>query len=156
MANTYKSIYLQIIFAVKNRDALLSPNWRADIFKYIAGILNQRGHYSLAVNGHMDHIHIFFDYNTKELISDLVREIKKSTSNYIKKNRLSPYHFEWQSGYGVFSHGYREKDIIIKYVMNQEEHHRTRSFKEEYLSFLKSYEIDFKDEYLFDFLIDYK
>lgn len=138
MANTYKSIYLQIVFAVKNREALLDKSWRSELFRYITGIVNNRGHFSLAVNGVQDHVHIFLDFNGQELIQELVREIKKSSSHYIKKKKLTLFHFEWQSGYGVFSHGYREKDIIIKYILNQEDLHRIKTFKEEYLSFLKS------------------
>jgi putative transposase len=152
MANTYRKLYLQIIFAVKNREALLEKPWRPELFKYIAGTINQRKHYSLAVNGTQDHIHIFLDYNGRELIEDLVREIKKASSDFIKDKELSSFKFEWQSGYGVFSHGYREKSIVIDYVKNQEEHHRKKSFREEYMAFLRSYEIDYKDEYLFDFL----
>lgn len=152
MANTYRKIYLQIVFAVKNKQALLDKSWRHEVFKYIAGIINQRDHYSLAVNGTNDHIHIFFDYKPHELIEDLVREIKKASSTYIKNKNLSPFKFEWQSGYGVFSHGYREKSIIINYVMNQEEHHQKKSFRKEYMAFLSSYNIDFKEEYVFDFL----
>ena len=152
MANTYRKIYLQIIFAVKNRQALLHKSWRHDLFKYTAGIVNNRKHYSLAVNGVHDHVHIFLDYKAHELIEDLVREIKKASNSYIKDRKLSPFKFEWQSGYGVFSHGYREKNIIIDYVKNQEEHHCKKSFRAEYMSFLKSYDIDFKEEYVFDFL----
>ncbi len=145
-------MYVQIVFAVKRREALLDSRWRNRVFKYIAGGLNARGHYSLAVNGHHDHVHIFFDYNGKELIEDLVREIKKSSAKFIKDERLSNFKFEWQSGYGVFTHGYREKPTIIEYIRNQEEHHSKTTFKEEYLSFLKAYDIEFKKEYLFEFL----
>ena len=152
MANTYRKVTLQIVFAVKSRHALLRKDWRSDLFKYISGIVNQRGHYSLAINGVEDHLHILIDYNCQELIEDLVREIKKSSNKFINENNLSPYKFEWQTGYGVFSHGYREKGIIIEYIRNQEEHHRKKTFKEEYLSFLKSYEIKFKEDYIFDFL----
>jgi len=151
MANTYKKLYIHLVFAVKNKEALLDKNWRPQLFKYVSGIINQRGHYALAVNGFHDHIHIFFDYNGNELISDLVREIKKASSKYIKENKLSPFKFEWQVGYGVFSHGYREKEVVIQYIKNQEEHHKKKSFKEEYLTFLKSYNIDFKEEYVFRF-----
>lgn len=151
MANTYRKVNLQIVFAVKNRQALLHKSWRPDVFRYIAGIINKRKHYSLAVNGVEDHIHVFLDYNCRELIEDLVREIKKASNAYINDRSLCPYKFEWQSGYGVFSHGYREKSIIIDYVKNQEEHHRKKSFRQEYMAFLKSYEIDFKEEYVFDF-----
>jgi len=151
MANTYRKVNLQIVFAVKNRQALLHKSWRPELFRYMAGIINHRGHYSLAVNGIGNHVHLFLDYNCRELIEDLVREIKKASNSYIKDRNLCPYKFEWQSGYGVFSHGYREKGVIIDYIKNQE-HHRKKSFRQEYLTFLKSYEIDFKDEYVFDFL----
>jgi len=129
MANTYRKIYLHIVFAVKNRNALLNKKWRLEVFKYIASALNERGHYSLAVNGHHDHVHLFFDYNGKELVQDLVREIKKSSNQYIKDQGYTQFRFDWQSGYGVFSQGYRERDIIIKYIMNQEEHHRKKTFR---------------------------
>ena len=151
MANSYKKVYLHIVFAVKNREALLHKAWRQNLFSYMAGIINNRGHYSLAVNGYVDHVHLFFAYNCKELIEDLVREIKKASSSYIKENKLSPFKFEWQGGYSVFSVDYREKDTIINYIKNQEDHHSKNIFKDEYMSLLNSYDIEFKDEYLFHF-----
>ncbi len=151
MANTYRAVYLQIVFAVKYRNALLHESWRNDLFAYASKTLTNRGHYALAVNGHHDHIHIFIDYSTKELISDLVREIKKSMSNFIRTNNLCPSKFEWQSGYGVFSHGTREKSIIIEYIKNQEQHHRKKKFKDEYKSQLKNFDIELKGEYVFQF-----
>ena len=152
MADAYSKVYLHIVFAVKKREALLHKNWRSDLFSYISGIINKRGNYSLAVNGSYDHMHMFLDYKGKELIPDLVREIKKASNNYIKDHKLTRLKFEWQSGYGVFSHGYRENDTVIKYIKNQEQHHQKRSFKKEYLQLLDAFEIDFKDEYLFDFI----
>ncbi len=151
MANTYRKMYLHVIFAVKNRDALLQKQWRHRLFAYMAAIINEKGHYSLAVNGVTDHVHLFFDYKGHELVADLVREIKKSSSDLIKEKKLCPYKFEWQKEYGVFSQGFREKDDIIKYILIQEEHHRKKTFREEYLNFLRSYEIEFKEEYVFDF-----
>ena len=152
MANAYRKVNLQIVFAVKYRQGLLHKSWRSEVFQYITGIINQRNHFSLAVNGVEDHIHIFLDYNCRELIEDLVREIKKASTSFINKNNFCPVNFQWQSGYGVFSHGYREKGIIIEYIRNQEEHHRKKKFREEYMKLLNSYEIDFKDEYVFNFL----
>jgi len=93
MANAYRKVYLQIIFAVKNRHALLHKSWRADVFKYISGIINQRKHYSLAVNGVENHIHIFLDYKGHELIEDLIREIKKASNKYINDNNLCKHKF---------------------------------------------------------------
>ena len=96
MADVYKKVYIHLVFAVKNRNALLDKKWRSDVFGYIAGILKRRGHYPLAVNGHYDHVHLLFDYSLKELISDLVREIKKSSSDYIKDEKLCSFKFNWQ------------------------------------------------------------
>ena len=154
MADPYKKVYLHVIFAPKNRQALLEKSWRNRLFAYVSKTLSQRGHYALAVNGHLDHIHLFFDYSCKELIADLVRESKKSSNKFVKEKQLSKFKFEWQSGYGVFSNGYRERDIINKYILNQEKHHMTRSFQEEYMSLLKNYEIAYKDEYVFRFFED--
>ena len=151
MANTYRKVYLHIVFAVKNREALLHQSWRQEVFKYMAGTLKAKGHYPLAVNGYHDHVHLFFDYNCKELIEDLVREIKKSSNLFIKDKGFTKFKFEWQSGFGVFSQGYRERDFIIKYIINQEEHHRNRTFRQEYLALLKAFEVEFKDEYVFEF-----
>ena len=151
MANTYKKVYIHLVFAVKNRNSLLEKEWRSSVFRYISGIVSERGHYSLSVGGYNDHVHILFDYNLKELIPDLVREIKKASTKFIKEQGLSKYKFEWQSGYGVFSVGWREKENLIEYFRNQDEHHGIRSFRQEYLSLLQKFEIEFKDEYVFKF-----
>ena len=95
MANKYNAVYLQIVFAVKNRNALLDKSWRNQLFSYASKTLTNRGHYALAVNGYNDHIHIFIDYSTNELISDLVREIKKSMSNFIQHKNFCQSKFEW-------------------------------------------------------------
>ena len=122
------------------------------MFSYISGTIKKRGHYPLAVNGYNDHLHILLDYHMNESIPDLVRELKKAGSKYIKENSLCPFDFQWQSGYGVFSVGWKELPIMIKYIIEQDTHHSKRSFREEYMSLLKSYEIDYKEEYVFDFI----
>ena len=116
MANTYRKIYLQVVFAVKNRNALMHEFWRNELFKYMSGIINNRGHYSLAVKGSFDHTHLFFDYRASELVEDLVRKIKKASNTFIKEKRFSPFKFEWQSRYGVFSHGQKEKGSAIEFM----------------------------------------
>lgn len=151
MAGTYKKIYLQVVFAVKFRRALLDKAWRQQLFAYMAGIIHQRGHYTYTVNGYDDHVHLFFDYKGHELLSDLVREVKKASNKYIKEQGFIPQGFAWQGGYGVFSHGYRERDIVIRYIENQEKRHAQKSFRTEYYQLLKKYKIDFKDEYVFQF-----
>lgn len=152
MANSYKKMYLHVVFAVKHRKALLHKDWRQGLFKYMAGIINQKGHYSYAVNGWQDHVHLFFDYKGHELLSDLIREVKKASNKYINERSLTPYNFKWQGGYAVFSHGYREKNKIINYIKRQEDHHKSKTFKKEYFQLLTAYEIEYKEEYVFDFL----
>ena len=151
MANTYKKVYLHLVFAVKHRKALLHKSWRLRLFGYLFEAINKRGNYCYIVNGYHDHVHIFFDYKCKELIEDLVREIKKSSNQFINENKLTPYHFEWQNGYGLFSEGHLDKPRVIKYIENQEIHHNEVSFKTEYLNMLQDYEIEFKEEYIFEF-----
>ncbi|MBY5957893.1 transposase [Membranicola marinus] len=152
MANKYLKIYIQIIFAVKYREAILAKSWRSELFSYMSTSLLDRGNYPLAVNGSYDHVHLFFDYRDTELISDLVRELKKSSNSFIKNKGFTRSKFQWQTGYGAFSYSYREKGKIIEYIRNQEKHHQKVRLKDEYLSMLNDFEIDFKDEYLFDFL----
>ena len=151
MPNTYTKIHIQLVFAVQNRNALLQKPWRQELFSYMAGTIHKRGNYTFAVNGVHDHVHLFFDYKGKELLSSLVRELKKSSNDFIKANKFTNFKFNWQEGYGAFSHGYRERDKVINYIKNQEEHHRKKSFQKEYLTFLDEYEMEFKDEYLFSF-----
>ena len=152
MANCYKKLYVHLVFAVKHREALLNEKWRDQVFSYLSGILKMRGHYPLAVGGHIDHVHLLFDYSLMELIPDLVRELKKSSTTYIMSKKYISGQFNWQSGYGVFSVGWKEKDKMINYIMNQDEHHKTRTFREEYLALLKRFEVEYKNEYVFDFL----
>ena len=152
MANTYTKIHIQVVFAVKNRQALLAKEFRQEVFKFMAGIVNNRGHKSLAVNGYHDHVHLLFDFKPSEDLSALIREIKKSSNNFIKVKNFTPHKFEWQRGYGAFSHGYRELDIVMNYIKNQEIHHSKKSFKQEYFKLLNAYEIEYKEEYIFDFL----
>lgn len=151
MANTYRKVYLHIIFAVKNREALLEKSWRYRVFEYISKSLTARGH-KAPVNGYADHVHLFFDYSCNELISDLVREIKKSSNKFINENNLSKFKFEWQTGYSVFSCDYNNICAVIDYIKNQEEHHKNNNFQSEYLNLLKEYQIDYQDEYVFNFI----
>lgn len=151
MANTYKKVYIHLVFSVEHREALLGHQWRDEVFSYISGILKERKHFPLAVGGYSDHIHILFDYNLLELIPDLVREIKKASNIFIEEKKFSKYKFNWQSGYGVFSVGWKEKEQMINYIMNQEKHHKHKSFKKEYMSLLKSFNIEFSDTYVFEF-----
>jgi len=151
MANTYTQCYFHLVFAPKNREALINKEWKSDLEKYITGIIQNKKHKLLAISCMPDHIHIFIGYNINELIPDLVRDIKVSSNEFIKSNKLSKFKFDWQSGYGAFTYSRSQVDSVVKYILNQEEHHKKQTFREEYLDMLAKNEIEFKDEYLFDF-----
>ena len=151
MANTYSQCYHHLVFAVKNRNALIKANWKDELEKYTTGIIQNKKHKLLAINAMPDHIHIFIGYNVNQLIPELVEKIKTSSNAWIKANRKTPFRFEWQEGYGVFSHSRSHLSRVINYIKNQKLHHQRNSFKEEYLDILRKNEIAFKDEYLFNF-----
>lgn len=152
MSGTFSQIYIQIIFAVKNRDSLISVEQETELYKYITGIVQNKGQKILAINGMPDHIHIFIGMKPNCCLSDLVREVKKSSNEFIKEKNFSKFKFNWQEGYGAFSYNHSAIDNVIKYVLNQKEHHRKQTFKEEYLDFLNKFQIEFKEEYLFNWI----
>lgn len=152
MPDTYSQIYIQIVFAVKNRRALIDPTWDTELYKYITGIIQNKGQKVFAINGVQDHIHIFIGMKPSCCLSDLVREIKKSSNSYIKENKFTPYKFEWQNGFGAFSYSQAHISNVCNYIERQKEHHKKKQFKQEYKKFLKEYEVEYKDEYLFDWL----
>jgi len=151
MANTYTQCYFHLVFSVKNRDSLIRKAWKDELERYITGIVQNHRHKMLAVGTMPDHVHIMIGYNVNQLIPDLVEEIKTSTNAFIKEKRLSRYRFEWQKGYGAFTHSHSQIDNVVKYILSQEEHHKRRSFREEYLEILEKNEVQFKDEYVFEF-----
>lgn len=151
MANTYKQSYFHLVFAVKNRESLIRPEWKNELEMYITGIIQNRGHKLLAINSMPDHIHILIGYNLNDLIPDLVEKVKTSSNAFIKEKKLSKFRFEWQRGYGAFTHSHSSIYNVIRYILNQQNHHRKKSFRKEYLEMLYKNEIQFKKEYLFDF-----
>ena len=152
MANTYTQIYLQVIFAVQNRKALIQSAWEEELYKYITGVVQNKGQKMLAINGIHNHIHFFIGMKPTCCLSDLVREIKKSSNVFINEKRFTPFKFQWQEGFGAFSYSHSQLTDVIQYIANQKIHHKKRSFKEEYEAFLKAFEIEFKDEFLFDWI----
>lgn len=152
MADTYSQIYIQTVFAVQNRNTLIQPTWEDELYKYITGIIQNKGQKMLAINGTSNHIHILIGMKPTCCLSDLVREIKKSSNTFINEKRFTPYNFQWQEGFGAFSYSHSQLTDVIQYIENQKEHHKQLTFKEEYLAFLKAFEIEFKHEYLFNWL----
>ena len=154
MANTYTQCYFHFVFAVKNRDALIKKEWKNELEMYITGIIQNHRHKILAIGAMSDHIHILIVYNVNQLIPELVEAIKTSSNSFIKEKRLSKFKFEWQKGYAAFTHSRSQIDIVIKYIMSQEEHHKRKPFKEEYLEILEKNNVEFNQKYLFEFFSD--
>jgi len=152
MANTFSQIYIQIVFAVKGRESLINQNWEEELYKYVSGIITNKGQKLLAINGMQDHIHILIGMKPSCCLSDLVREIKKSSNDFINEKKFCQSKFQWQEGYGVFSYSHSSLDNVIGYIQNQKEHHTKKTFKDEYIDFLTKFEIDFKQEYLFEWI----
>ena len=152
MANTFSQIYIQTVFVVSGRDSLIRPEFKEELYKYITGIVRNDGHKLISINGMPDHVHILIGLKPAMALSDLVRDIKADSSNSINKNKWVRGKFSWQEGYGAFSYGHSQLDTIIRYIQNQERHHQRRSFKSEYLSFLRKFDIAFEDKYVFEFI----
>ena len=148
--SSYSQIYIQIVFAVKNREALITSSWEDKLYQYITGIVQNKGQKMLAINGMPDHIHLFIGMKPNCCLSDLVREIKKSSNKMINENKLSRFKFNWQEGFGAFSYGHSQIDTVVKYIMNQKKHHKKQSFKDEYIEFLKKFEITYDEKYVFN------
>jgi REP element-mobilizing transposase RayT len=154
MADTYVQAYFHLVFAVKNRNALIHKSWKNELEKYITGIIQNNGHKLISIRSMPDHIHIFIGYNLNQIIPDLVEIIKTSSNHWIKNKKLSKFKFNWQKGYGAFTHSHSQIDVVAKYVLNQENHHLRKTFRQEYLEMLKNFQIEYKDKYLFEFFDD--
>ena len=152
MANTFSQIYIQTVFAVENRQSLITPDFKEDLYKYMTGIVKNQGQKLIAINGMPDHVHILIGLKPAMALADLVREIKADSTNFINDQKFVRGHFNWQEGYGAFSYGHSQLDTIIRYIQKQETHHHKRSFKSEYLSLLRKFDIAFDDKYVFEFI----
>jgi len=150
MASTFSQIYIQIVFAVKNRENLIHHSWKKDQHKYIAGIIKGKNQKPIIVNGMADHIHAFIGLKPAVPIADIARDIKNNSSNFINEQRLVRGKFSWQAGYGAFSYSHSHIERVYNYILNQEDHHKKKTFKQEYTDLLKSFEIDYDDQYLFE------
>ncbi|MGD9629078.1 MAG: IS200/IS605 family transposase [Pyrinomonadaceae bacterium] len=151
MANTYTQIYVQIVFAVRERDGLIAPEWKEELFKYIAGIIKNRGQKLIAIGGVADHIHILIAASPDIALSDLVREIKTASGKWINGRRLVRGKFYWQEGFGAFSYSKSQLDDVAKYVLNREIRHREQSFKHEYIGMLRKFDVDYDERFVFEF-----
>lgn len=148
MGNTYTQIHIQIIFVVKYRLGLIGEEWKQELYKYIAGIVQKQKHKLIIINGVADHLHILIGLRPHQSLGELVQDIKGSTSKWINEKKFLKIKFAWQEGYGAFSYSYSHITKVINYIKNQEKHHKKKTFSEEYKAFLKAFEVEFDDRYL--------
>lgn len=147
----YTQLFTQLVFAVKYRESLLSEPIRKEVFSYMSGLLTNKKHKSIIVNGYSDHVHVFFGLNPVACISDIVADLKRSSSLFINEKKWFRGKFQWQDGYGGFSYSKSHVENVYNYLLNQAEHHKKRPFKEEYLDLLKKFEVEYDKKYLFEF-----
>lgn len=152
MANTYTQIYIQVVFAVSGRQNLIPSEYKEELHKYISGIVSNQHQKLIAINSMPDHVHILIGLKPDIALSSLVGEIKASSSRFINEQRWLRGKFNWQEGFGAFSHAHSQLSDVINYIKNQERHHARSSFREEYLMFLKKFNVDFDGKYVFEFI----
>ena len=150
MANTYTQISIQAVFTVRGRENFILNTRRDSLHQYIAGIIRKEAT-SLAVGGWKDHVHIFFGLPPTLSTSELVQKVKANSSRWVNEQKLIKGKFQWQEGYGAFSYGRSQRDAVIKYILNQEQHHKAKTFREEYLDMLNKFEVIYEPKYLFEF-----
>ena len=148
MGNTYSKIYLQFVFAVQDRASLIKTDWQVELYKYITGIVQNNRHKLIAVNGMPDHLHLFIGYSPHQLISNLLKDVKGYSSKWINKKRFVRGKFTWQEGYGVFSYSKSHINAVVKYIEDQEQHHRRKTFREEYIQLLNQFTVNYDKRYL--------
>jgi putative transposase len=149
MSNTYTQLYIQVVFAVKYRRCLIANEWKDELYKYMTGIIQMHNHKVIAINGMPDHIHVFIGMKPSQSLSQLLQYIKTSSSKWINDRKLIQSKFEWQSGYGAFSYSRSHLSRVATYIENQEQHHKEKSMLSEYKEFLKKFEIDYNEAYIF-------
>jgi len=148
MPNTYTQIYIQTVFAVENRISLIKEQWREELHKYITGIVQNNKHKLIAINSVANHMHIFIGMKPIQSVSDLLQDIKGCSSTWINEKRFVRGHFNWQSGYGAFSYSHSQIDTVVKYIQNQQEHHKKKTFRQEYIEFLEKFHVDYDERYV--------
>lgn len=150
MANIYSQIYIQIVFAVKGCENLISPLRKDELYKYITGIVSSYNQKLIAINGMPDHVHILIGLKPDMALSELVKHIKANSSRFINEQRWIAGKFEWQKGFGAFSYSHSQLTNVINYINKQEEHHSKKTFRQEYTEFLELFNVNFDANYIFD------
>ena len=153
MAHTYHQMYVQAVFAVKYRAAVIEQNWKYKLFSAIGNLINETGCKSIIVNGVEDHAHCFFGLKPPASVSDIMKNAKAKSSKWLNETGLLVNRFEWQVGFGAFSYNHSDIHNVYRYIKNQEQHHQKQKFKDEYIEMLESHEVEYDEKYLFEDLM---
>jgi putative transposase len=154
MPNTYTQLYIHCVFAIKYREAVIEAKWEDRLQKYITGILQNNGHKLLAINSMPDHLHFFVGLNPNQSISEMMKLAKGDSSEFVNKEKFSKRKFYWQDCYGAFSNSRSQIDSVVKYILNQKQHHAKKAFRDEYLDMLRDYAVDYDEKYIFHDLLE--
>ncbi|MEX0648088.1 MAG: IS200/IS605 family transposase [Balneolaceae bacterium] len=149
MADTYTQLYIQFVFAVQNRTSLIKPEWESELHKYITGIIQNKSHKMITINGMPDHLHMFIGFQPVDHMSELIKVVKGESSKWIKERGLVRGQFRWQEGYGAFSYSRSHIDRVYHYIRNQKEHHKKKTFREEYIELLEKFNVEYDERYIF-------
>ena len=153
MANSYHQIYLQAVFVVKYRNAVIRKEWKSKLLGVIGNLIIEKNCKPIIVNGVEDHVHCFIGLRPVVSVSELMKTVKAKSSKYINDHSLTQTRFEWQEGYGIFSYGQSQVDRVYKYIQNQEAHHQKQNFRDEYREFLRKFNVEFDEQYIFHGLL---
>jgi REP element-mobilizing transposase RayT len=155
MPNTNVQVFIHCVFGVKYRESLIKATFKHQLFGVLGNLINETGCKTIIVNGVEDHVHCFFYLKPTCSISEVMKSVKAKSSKWINENDFLEKRFEWQRGYGAFSYNKSSFDNVVRYIQNQEEHHKKSTYKEEYLDFLEKFGVDYDKDYWFDDLISY-
>jgi len=143
MANTYTQLYIHVVFAVEGRQNLIQPEHNDELQKYITGIVSAQKHKLIAINNMPDHLHLLVGLRPDAALSELVRDIKANSSRFISEKRWVPGRFSWQKGFGAFSYSRSQLGTVIRYIENQQQHHTSKSFEDEYTELLERFGVEY-------------
>ena len=149
MANTYTQLFVHLVFAVKNRGCFIAPSWQQELYAYIIGVIENRHHKVYAIGGMRDHIHVFVSMSPTQSVSELVQEVKRASTLWIKERHLVDGNFAWQEGFGAFSYSKSHVSKVVAYIQNQKQHHVGKTMQEEYIEFLKLFGVEYDEKYVF-------
>lgn len=153
MGNTYHQMYIQAVFAVKYRAAVIHPEWKTRLFGVLGTLIKETGCKSIIINGVEDHVHCFFGLIPSVSVSNVMQNAKAKSSKWINESNLLENKFHWQDGFGAFSYSHTHIDRVYRYIKNQEAHHKKQVFLDEYISLLKQHNIEYDERYIFQELI---